>query len=574
MALIIPANNFENNMTQGEKYTLEQKIKKTLNSDNIGDTFVYVQQTVNGLRPDFILINQYFGICIIEVKDWSDSYIQEMNHKFVRTSDDSVLKNPILQIKQYRNILQSNLINVSDFMNNIGECNIPIKLMIFFPYMSDLKIDEYQRFLQSEHVEIYNRTKLRTLKDTDFFSNAHRVMNAKELDVLRGTIFPENILPNNKPISNDEILTIKDIKALDRDQEEFAKKIPNGHYMVSGLPGSGKTVMLLTRAIHLAKVDKNQKIIILTYTKRLASKLADQLKTKISEMQLPSDFCTNIEIKHFHNLCFNLTGKLLQPSNMSDNDFYSHYIPKKAIEVALKLPDEDLYDHVLIDEYQDFHPEWFQLSKLMCKKTDGIENLFLAGDRLQRIYKCDWNSYKEIGINIVGRSKLLKIPYRTNQGNIDIALKFLSNNESLKRDINNFYELENLDNIAPIDSIEHIPYEHTTIIDKINEFIESGYSHEEILVLFPNNNNIKEFVDALKITNNININSCNLTTYHSSKGLEAKICFLCLFDKFKENTTSRRIIYVGMTRASEKLILSPNDSSTFTEELKEILKFN
>ena len=56
-------------------------------------------------------------------------------------------------------------------------------------------------------------------------------------------------------------------------QEEFARKVPYGHYMVTGIPGSGKTVILLARAVHLIKENPNWKILILTYNKSLSYKL-------------------------------------------------------------------------------------------------------------------------------------------------------------------------------------------------------------------------------------------------------------------------------------------------------------
>jgi hypothetical protein len=61
--------------------------------------------------------------------------------------------------------------------------------------------------------------------------------------------------------------------------------------------------------------------------------------------------------------------------------------------------------------------------------------------------------------------------------------------------------------------------------------------------------------DQLKLisiaSKEIEPNKMTITTYHSSKGLECKVCILvnvdCLIDK--------KLVYVGMTRASEKLCI-------------------
>ncbi len=43
-------------------------------------------------------------------------------------------------------------------------------------------------------------------------------------------------------------------------KSSFMKRVPYGHYMVTGVPGSGKTVLLLARAIHLVREHPEWKI--------------------------------------------------------------------------------------------------------------------------------------------------------------------------------------------------------------------------------------------------------------------------------------------------------------------------
>ena len=184
MSLVITLND-EENLTIGEKYTLEQKIKKNLNFEEYSDTYVYVQQTINNIRPDFVLVNKLYGINIIEVKDWSDSYIDNINYKHVSTTDKRLHKNPILQLKQYRNAIESNICNINDFMNNFGNCNIPIRMMLFFPYLSEEKISEYHRFLSSDDIAVFGKAKIRTISIDDFFLKSTKSLTEREFDVLR-----------------------------------------------------------------------------------------------------------------------------------------------------------------------------------------------------------------------------------------------------------------------------------------------------------------------------------------------------------------------------------------------------
>ncbi len=67
---------------------------------------------------------------------------------------------------------------------------------------------------------------------------------------------------------------------LDITQERVAKNLPYGHYMVTGIPGSGKSVILLGRAIYLATMFRDWKILILTYNRTLKHRLEIMLNEK------------------------------------------------------------------------------------------------------------------------------------------------------------------------------------------------------------------------------------------------------------------------------------------------------
>ena len=67
MGLKIIPNDFSN-FEPGEK-----RVANKLNSlySNVDyDCYLYVQPRLKKLNPDFLLIDAYKGICIIEVKDW------------------------------------------------------------------------------------------------------------------------------------------------------------------------------------------------------------------------------------------------------------------------------------------------------------------------------------------------------------------------------------------------------------------------------------------------------------------------------------------------------------------------
>jgi hypothetical protein len=80
--------------------------------------------------------------------------------------------------------------------------------------------------------------------------------------------------------------------------------------------------------------------------------------------------------------------------------------------------DSGLYAHAVIDEAQDLHPAQWRL--LRAAVRPGANDLFIAGDAHQRIYD-HRVSLSSLGIETRGRSRRLKINYRTSQSILSMA---------------------------------------------------------------------------------------------------------------------------------------------------------
>jgi len=83
----------------------------------------------------------------------------------------------------------------------------------------------------------------------------------------------------------------------------------------------------------------------------------------------------------------------------------------RDVRVLLKQSaDDGLYSHAVVDEAQDFNAEAFRLIRDLVPESKN--DIFIAGDAHQRIY-----GHKVVlgqcGIKIIGRSKKLKLNYRT-----------------------------------------------------------------------------------------------------------------------------------------------------------------
>lgn len=585
-------NRFSNKsieLTSGENKVLE--ILKKLYSNVEHDVYIYSQQVISTRRPDFVIIDPKRGISILEVKDWSKGYIKSVNKRKVELVDKTC-DNPNIQVSGYKSIISGSLFNKG--CESITEEEI--SPVIIFTSLSN-KSQEYQELsmLFTSNIRYIFKEDLNKLSIDDLF-HKNQFLNAQnELNLIRLALFPELEIVNVK----DNEVENTEVKVLDFNQEEFAKRIPYGHYMLTGVPGSGKTAVLLARAIYLVKENPNWKILILTYNKSLSSKLNAQLN-KIAE-QFKNDLfhqdinLDHIEIIHFHALTSRLTPGSYKPSYMTNDEWFDEEVVQLALNNAYES-----YDAILIDEYQDFRMSWIELCISLCKSyrladdNKKIKNIFLAGDRLQSIYNPKDVIWQSIGLNIRGggRSKFLKTSYRSAKEHMNLALKFLKEDKKLKAEVEKFYT-DDSDNqeLKSVHSgnLSFISGNYQIIGDEIERLKQLGYENHDFLILCPTKRICKVVRDKapqsikyqMEMVSDLNESDIEdniiITTYHSSKGLEASVVFMVEVDKVyvgesESEQLKRKLIYVGMTRASERLYIysKVNDNGKYLTELKSL----
>ena len=247
------------------------------------------------------------------------------------------------------------------------------------------------------------------------------------------------------------------------------------------------------------------------------------------------------------------------------------------------------YKAVIVDEAQDMSVQAFKLIRQMIPGKDQPNDLFIAGDAHQRIYR-----HKIIlgqcGINILGRGRRLKINYRTTEENRHWA-------EALLKGIN-FDDLDGgLDDQKGYKSLTHgvVPQiKNTTSFQNEIEFItqyleqvikESGFLNETCLVA-RTHNLLKQYEGALRSKgidtyfikqsepedrNNAGI---RLATMHRVKGLEFDRVIIAgvnhdivplsnswnqvsdQMTKQENEIRERALLYVAATRAKQEVIVT------------------
>ena len=105
-----------------------------------------------------------------------------------------------------------------------------------------------------------------------------------QIDRVRWHMFPEIRLPPNQGGLFDGVEAESDalpdiLRVMDLQQEQLARSLGEGHRVIHGVAGSGKTLILGYRAEYLAKVC-TKPILILCYNKALAKRLEHWMQEK------------------------------------------------------------------------------------------------------------------------------------------------------------------------------------------------------------------------------------------------------------------------------------------------------
>ena len=193
------------------------------------------------------------------------------------------------------------------------------------------------------------------------------------------------------------------------------------------------------------------------------------------------------------------------------------------------------YDAVIVDEVQDLKPQELHF----LARLAPVKNLFLAGDAGQQIYP-GRVSLNSIGIDVRGRSSILRINYRTTEQIRKFADKLLAEEFD---DLDGGVEsrgrtrsvLRGLDPI--LTGFQTRAEQFKFVLAEIRRLIDNaGYSLEDIAVFARQSNNLDGLETRLRQAKfpYFEINkedvppqpSINIGTMHRAKGLEFKVVFV------------------------------------------------
>jgi len=576
------------NATQGERFFYNRLDQVFADKDDI---IVYFEPDIIGLHPDVLILSPKIGIVIVEIKDYTEQFLKNApktgGWEYIQDEKVITISNPFDQMYQYWRSVK-NLLEHCQFPENI---NIPITRIVGFSqvtedstFATEIKKVTPQKIILC-FKESFNRNEHFKALLNDVLPLDFR-LEEKYFTLLRANLIPSCRLPTLDQASLKKYFSPEDqIQLLDKEQERFARKLGDGHRLIFGVAGSGKTVILLARARFLALRHPKWKILVLCFNRNLRNYLFQVLN--------PQDFDADITVSTFHawarqyilSAQNNYSQLYKEASTKAEREnkqpeFFKDFVPKLFLQLLKDLNEKKVvYDAILIDEAQDFEADWFRvITSVLNPKTNS---LLITCDGIQGIYAHKRFYWINVGIQAKGRVKRFVKSYRTPENIGLLAQKTLPKN--LRNLIGKFDEFlmtkEYASNHGDVEIIvsDTQEEEYKALAEKVSRLIQKP---QEIIILFRYNyarknydhpffRSLEELNIEWKDLNNHNFENPGLLvgTFHGSKGLEADVIIIPDLNKYTSQK-DKQLLYVGMTRSKQKLILTASESNLLIRTLK------
>lgn len=613
MARLIPSRNAcLPRMTGGEK-RLSERMEKKLEDDYL--LWYDVPVGPKQLHPDFIVLHPRRGILILEVKDWKLDTIHHVDRNTftLRTERGLVVeKNPQMQARVYAlevvNILQADpALRQSAGTAHAGKLCMPYGWGTVLTNITRHQFETAQLDQVLEPSRVICQDEMLEAVDAEAFQKRlwemfHQVfpcaVTLPQIDRARHHLFPEirvaagvnqfGLFPEG---NSDKSLkpTIPDlIRVMDLNQELIARSLGEGHRVIHGVAGSGKTMILGYRCVSLANA-LTKPILVLCYNVSLAGRLRQLMEA--------NGISDRVRVRSFHAWC----SEILTTYNVTVPDGPGRLFERQVM-ATINAVDHDLipraqYGAVMIDEGHDFEPDWF---KLVVQMVDPVSNAMLVlYDDAQAIYGTRRKkfSFASVGIQAAGRTTILKLNYRNTLEVLTVARAFA--NELLSAE-------EADDDGVPLVSpesagrrgripemIEHpsLDAEAKMVAHRILDELGSGRNPSEIGVLYRTGDvadAVERHLDRLQIPSRSGTSSkgrktlfegepaVKLVSLHSSKGLEFQTVFIPAagqpMTKDFDEAEEAKLLYVGMTRSTDQLVMSCHRSAPLNGRLRDAVQ--
>ena len=639
MAILIPsleaAKRAKQQPTEGEIFLLEFLANK------FGDGVeVYFQPCFNGDRPDIVLISPNAGVIIIEVKDWNlDLYGIDSNNKWSVKAISQRVKSPFQQVYAYKkNFFEIHVNGLLEKCLKSPNFFGLLKTYVYFHYGSKQAIESlYEPHLDrlreqslrnaedfksgKKDFEAYDKTrewikngKYRFERDMSFALHRDRLDKISfPITEKESIIFDQSVYNEFKRLLSPPFHYASEGRQPNYSdkQSRLIKSAAQARSKICGLAGSGKTVVLAGRAVNSHK-RHDGRVLVLTFNITLCSYIHD----KISAVR--EDFpWSSFDISNYHRFVTTALNNSGVEINIPDEFQYDggdfvlarqiaerrdRYLEETYYSNLRIFEDEEVktkYETVLIDEIQDYKPEWIKIIRSYFLEEDG--EMLLFGDEKQNIYKRALDGERRSKV-VEGFGAWIKLTksyrYKAQSPIIPLVDAFQRSfllqdyefdaDESFQLsltsigvqaygtfDRNDLAQLaEKIIDIAKGNMIHpndiSIISSQEFILRELDHILRTSDRHKErTLCTFPSrevtrhpkySKKYQEISSSKKKGFNLNSGVMKLSSIHSFKGFESPFIFLLV-----NNKDSPEMIFTGLTRAKENVIVFLEESSPYFE---------
>lgn len=413
---------------------------------------------------------------------------------------------------------------------------------------------------------------------------------------IRAVIHPEVLIgaePEQGSLFQPSDTEIDVVRVMDLHQERFAKRLNHGHRVIRGVAGSGKTLILVTRARLLSRTNPAGEVLVTCFTKALASVLRAQLSS-----------CPNVKVMTLDQLA----SELIQSAGLEHPGFRGARTPYSVALDAIGLRPPQRFRAVMVDEAQDFDDDALRLCVALTEpRADGMGDLLIVADSAQRIYDRSF-SWSAAGIQARGRTSVLRVNYRNTQEVLAFASAFVdadSAADGMEVPVAARDDLDTDDEIVVVPAeaserhgdaptvrfVDDLDAEIDAVVEAVGEWYSDRLPSRSIAVLMQSGTDgsrAERLVAALTARNvpafwatessaskgrvGLTEEAVIVSTIHSAKGLEfprVVVCGLSQRGTGEWVSRNRNALYVGFTRAIDELAVVAIDGSPYVAQLRQ-----
>ena len=603
MATVIPAlSSCVARMTQGER-RLAERLEQKLDDDYL--VWFDVPVGPKHAHPDFVVLHPSRGLLILEVKDWRLETLRTADRLTCEILVDGVTKrvaNPLEQARHYVHQVVDALSRDRPLTDSSGKLSFPWSYGVVLTHITRKQFDDAELPQAIEPHRVICSDEMTAAVDAEGFQSRlwnmfprlmRGMLSLPQIDRVRWILFPEVRVADSQialfgagaPGADDsDNESLPDLmRVMDLQQEQLARSLGDGHRVIHGVAGSGKTMILGYRAEHLAKASPGAKpILVLCYNQPLAVKLESVMTAK--------GLSHKVHVRNFHRWCRQQLVAFGQPVPPQGPELFEQMVNGVIRGVERRQIPSGQYQAVLIDEGHDFQPEWL---KLVVQMVDpDTQSLLVLYDDAQSIYqrrRAQPFSFKSVGIQAQGRTTVLKINYRNTRQILQtaslMASELLTAQDSGDDGVPLLHPIScgRDGDAAVVIRLPGLREEAVKIAELLSAAHREGHAWGDMAVICRHHTEMGRCAAVLRQrrlphevrkgagTFNPLADTIKILTMHASKGLEFPVVALYGVGQMPaadhDELEEARLFYVAATRATQRLFITLSGTGRFAARL-------